>query len=89
VPVNRDYETICSEVARLLKQAREAQEISLNALSERAGLSRQTITFIEQELRNPTLETLLRITTALEIDLEEIIAQARKNSRRDVRKTSS
>ena len=77
----KDYEAICSEVARLLKEAREQQGFSLNSVAEKAGLSRQTVTFVEQELRNPTLETLLRLTTALNVDLEEIIARARRNVR--------
>jgi hypothetical protein len=31
-----------------------------------------------QEVQNPTLDTLLRITSVLEVDLEKIIAKARK-----------
>ena len=78
MPVNRIHEIICSEVARLLKKEREKRGCSLNLLAEKAGLSRQTISFIEQELRTPNLDTLLRITSALDIDPEKIIAQARK-----------
>jgi DNA-binding XRE family transcriptional regulator len=74
------YEMICSQVALLLKAEREQQNLSLNLLAAKAGLSRQTISFIEQEERTPNLETLLRITSALEIDLEKIIAQARKQA---------
>lgn len=80
MPVKQDHESICSEVARLLKEEREGKGISLNALAEKAGLSRQTISFIEQEERNPTLETLLRLTKALGVDLEKIIARARKQA---------
>ena len=80
MPVNKGYELICSQVARLLKEARTERGLSLNLLAQKAGLSRQTITFLEQELRTPNLETLLRITAALEIDLETIIAGARKSA---------
>lgn len=68
---------ICSQVARLLKKERERQKISLNALSTRAGLSRQTVTFIENEERNPTLDTLLRLTAVLGLKLEALIKEAR------------
>ena len=68
---------ICSEVARLLKEERMRRGLSLNALSARAGLSRQTVAFIEQEERNPTLETLLRMTAVLEVKLEDLIKNAR------------
>ena len=78
VPVNKISEAICSQVARLLKAERAKSGFSLNLVAQKAGLSRQTVSFIEQELRIPTLDTLLRITMALEIDLEKIIAKARK-----------
>lgn len=73
-------EAICSQVARLLKEEREKRGFSLNLLSEKAGLSRQTITFVEQELRNPTLDTLLRLTLAMEIELADIIKRATKKT---------
>lgn len=65
-------------MARLLKEEREKRGHSLNLLSEKAGLSRQTISFIEQEERNPTLDTLLRLTAAMDVELESVIARARK-----------
>jgi DNA-binding XRE family transcriptional regulator len=69
-------EAICSSVARHLRLAREERGLSLNALSEQAGLSCQTISFIEQEERNPTLDTLLRITAVLGITLNDLLKQA-------------
>jgi len=71
-------EAICSQVARLLKEERRKRHLSLSALAERAGLSRQAVTFVEQELRSPSLDTLLRITLALEVDLGKIIARAHR-----------
>jgi transcriptional regulator with XRE-family HTH domain len=38
------------------------------------------ISLVERELRNPTLDALLRISEALEIDLWKIIRDASKNS---------
>jgi DNA-binding XRE family transcriptional regulator len=81
VSSNKKHEAVCSHVARLLKQEREKRGLSLNLLAEKSGLSRQTVSFIEQELRTPNLDTLLRITSALEINLEKIIAQARKQAK--------
>jgi transcriptional regulator with XRE-family HTH domain len=74
-------EAISSQVIRLLKEEREKRRISLNLLAQKAGVSRQTVAFIEQGLRNPTLNTLLRLTSALEVKPEEIIARARKKVR--------
>ena len=73
-------EAICSEIARLLKEERLRQKLSLNALSSAAGLNRQTVSFIEQEQRTPTIDTLLRLTDALGVSLEDLIRKARKEA---------
>jgi transcriptional regulator with XRE-family HTH domain len=72
---------ICSEIARLLKKERLRQKLSLNVVSARAGLNRQTVSFIEQEQRTPTIDTLLRLTAVLGIKLEDVIRQARKHAK--------
>jgi len=69
---------IRSNVARLLKAERERQGLSLNALASRSGLSRQMVSFVESEERNPSLETLLRLTEAMNLELETVIREARK-----------
>jgi transcriptional regulator with XRE-family HTH domain len=48
----------------------------MTALAKRAGLSRAMISFVERDLRTPSLETLLRMTYALELDLGEVIHKA-------------
>jgi transcriptional regulator with XRE-family HTH domain len=69
---------ICSEVARLLKAEREKRQLSMTAVAAKAGLSQQMISYVERGRRNPTLETLLRITEALDIDLAKLIIRASK-----------
>ena len=44
------------------------------------GLSQQSVSYIEREMRVPNLDTLLRITAVLRIDLEDVIARARKEA---------
>ena len=56
--------------------------VSLNVLAQRAGLARQTLSYIEKDKQSPTLETLFRITTALGVNVEELIAEARKRAGR-------
>jgi transcriptional regulator with XRE-family HTH domain len=73
---------ISAQLAQLLKQEREKQRISLNVLAQKAGLARQTVSYIEQQIQNPTLDTLLRITTVLDVDLEKLVAKARRRARR-------
>ena len=78
--INKTCEAISAEVARLLREERNRRDISLNELSAKSGVSRQMISYVEQEERNPSLDTLLRITLALGVDLDEIIRRARKGA---------
>ena len=50
----------------------------MNRVAERAGLSQQMVSYVEREMRNPTLETVLRIAAALEIDLARVLQTAQK-----------
>lgn len=75
---DKEREAVCSQVARLLRKEREKRGLSLGAVAVKSGLSRQMVSYVEQEKRNPTLDTLLRITGVLEIDLAELINQARR-----------
>jgi transcriptional regulator with XRE-family HTH domain len=44
------------------------------------------ISFVESGERKPTLDTLLRIASVFEIDVEKLIAKARKDARDQLRK---
>ena len=50
----------------------------MSELAARAGLSQAMISFVERELRNPTLDTLLRMASALEVDLADVLRQSQK-----------
>ena len=65
----------------MLREERLRQGLSLSALAATAGLSHQMVSFVEKEMRNPTLDTLLRIAAALKIDLAKIICQAQSISK--------
>jgi transcriptional regulator with XRE-family HTH domain len=64
------------EVARLLRSERVRRGMSMTQVAEKSGLSRQMISYIEQGMRNPTLDTLLRIAIALDVDLSKLIKRA-------------
>jgi transcriptional regulator with XRE-family HTH domain len=61
----------------MLREERRKQGISMEELATRAGLSQSMISLLERDLRNPTLDTLLRITDVLEIDLPDVLRAAR------------
>lgn len=71
-------DAVSSHVARILREERERRGLSMTALAEQAGLSHAMISFVEREIRNPSLETLLRIAFVLEVDLWIIMRRASK-----------
>lgn len=74
--VRREF--VASQVARILREEREQRGLSMSTVAERAGLSHQMIGYVERELRSPTLDTLLRITEAIGIDVAEVLAKAQR-----------
>ena len=52
--------------------------MSMTVLAEKSGLSLSMISFVEREIRNPTLDTLLRMAEALDVDLWKPLRDATK-----------
>jgi uncharacterized protein len=52
-------------VAAVIKTTREAAGLSKNALGQKAGISVQTVSFIESGTNSPSISTFLRICHAL------------------------
>jgi transcriptional regulator with XRE-family HTH domain len=52
----------------------------MNRLAEMAGLSQQMISYIERGMRNPTLDSTVRIARALRVDLADVIRQAQRGT---------
>ncbi len=51
----------------------------MNALAKKAGLSQPMISILESSQPNPKLDTLLRISTVLELNLGIVVQQALAN----------
>ena len=73
-------QSVCSNVARILREKRVECGLSMTELAHQAGLSQAMISFVERELRNPTLDTLLRIAGVLEVDMAEVLKQAHQTA---------
>lgn len=54
----------------------------MNRLAELTGLSLTTVSYVERGMRNPTLDTLLRIAEALELDLGRTITGASRDGQK-------
>jgi transcriptional regulator with XRE-family HTH domain len=76
VSIDKKRQAMCSSVAQLLKEERERHGLSMTVLAARAGLSQQMVSYVERGMRNPTLDTLIRVTTAMEVDLADLIKRA-------------
>ncbi len=79
---SKHLEIVGSQVATLLRAEREKRGLSMNAVAERSGLSQSMVSLVEREERNPTLDTLLRMATALEIDLADVIVRAQRATKK-------
>ena len=75
---DKSRQTVCANVARILRQERERRGISMTVLGERSGLSQQMVSYVERDMRNPSLDTLLRMCDALGIELDDVIRRAKK-----------
>jgi transcriptional regulator with XRE-family HTH domain len=67
---------VCKEVVRLLSEARKAKGLSMNQLAKEAGLTQPAISILEASQPNPKLDTLLRLSKALDADLPNILKKA-------------
>lgn len=76
--VKRDLERdVVEAICRRLKDARIEGGISQQRLAEMAGISRTGLRHIEGLETNPTLYSLLKISGALNLDLEELLKSLR------------
>jgi transcriptional regulator with XRE-family HTH domain len=73
---SKNPQIISTEVVRLLRKERLDQKLSVYRVAKDSGLSQQMIHFVERGMRNPTLDTLLHIAGALNVDLSKFIKRA-------------
>ena len=75
-------EAVFANVCALIRKERTKKGLSLNMLAQLSGLSRQMVSYIEQQERNPSLDTLLRISEALKIPLDKLVNRAQNAAKR-------
>jgi transcriptional regulator with XRE-family HTH domain len=61
------------QVGRRLRELREQRRLSLSELARRSKLGKATLSELETGQRNPTLETLYAVTTALGVPLSSVL----------------
>jgi transcriptional regulator with XRE-family HTH domain len=78
--VTRKAQALCLKVISLLQEERMRRKLSKYFVAQESGLSPQMISYVERGMRNPTLETVLRMSEAMNVDLAKIIKRARKEA---------
>ncbi len=68
----------CERIIQLLKEERERRGFSKYVIAQESGLSQQAIGYMEKGHRLPSLETVVRVAKAMNVDLPKIIRQAQK-----------
>jgi transcriptional regulator with XRE-family HTH domain len=65
--------TLADDVGRALKTLRDAAGLTLSELARQSGVGKATLSELEAGRRNPTLETLYALTTALGVPLSAVL----------------
>ena len=72
-------EAIIAKLIEKLREERTRQNLSLNEVATRSGLSHTMVMRVEKGERLPTIDTLLRITDALGSDLALMLTEAKQS----------
>lgn len=72
---------VADNLARNLRQLREARGLTQQQMSRSSGLPRPTWANLESGAANPTLAVLVKAAAALQISVEELIAPPRASAR--------
>ncbi len=76
MPKHFKGEQLPSAIITVLREERIRQNMSMNVLAQKAGLSQSSVSLLEAARRKPTLETLIRLCDALSVDLWKVIKRA-------------
>ncbi len=76
-PSDKQRQAVIANVAKALRDTRVRKGMSMSAVAERAGLSQQMVSYVERQMRMPTLDTVLRMSEALAIDPSELLRKVR------------
>ena len=71
--INKEAERFALGVMSNLHGLRLKQEISQEALAQKAGVDRKTVNRIENGHFSPSIDTMVRIALALNADIPELV----------------
>ena len=75
---SRDLETgaqvLSGNMGKTIQRLRKAYNLSLSELAEQSGVAKSIISQIERNETNPTLATIWRLSQALDVSIERVLA---------------
>ena len=71
-------QAIIQHLSTQLRDERLRQHLSMTEVAARAGIDRTMVMRVEERERTPTIELLLRIAEALDVDLWKLLRDATK-----------
>ncbi|MGO4705757.1 helix-turn-helix domain-containing protein [Microvirga sp. 2MCAF38] len=75
---NRDLDmgaqVISGHMGKTIQRLRKAYNLSLSELAEQSGVAKSIISQIERNETNPTLATIWRLSQALDVSIERVLA---------------
>jgi transcriptional regulator with XRE-family HTH domain len=76
----RELETgaqvLSGQLGKTIQRLRKAYNLSLSELAEQSGVAKSIISQIERNETNPTLATIWRLSQALDVSIERVLASA-------------
>ena len=79
-----DFNFIYKEVGRRLRHARKAAELTQDAVSERVGLSRTSITNIEKGRQRIPLHVFFLLASAVDVSPAALLPERKETHKSDV-----
>src|SRR5829696_7458066 len=75
---NRELETgaqvLSGNMGKTIQRLRKAYNLSLSELAEQSGVAKSIISQIERNETNPTLATIWRLSQALDVSIDRVLA---------------
>jgi len=69
-------QALSGQLGKTIQRLRKAYNLSLSELAEQSGVAKSIISQIERNETNPTLATIWRLSQALDISIEKVLASS-------------
>ncbi len=69
-------QVLSGQLGKTVQRLRKAYNLSLSELAEQSGVAKSIISQIERNETNPTLATIWRLSQALDVSIERVLASA-------------